>query len=210
MFYFVKTPDWLKTLYSRRTWEIKTVHKEVYLSFDDGPHPEVTTFVLDELAKMNAKASFFCIGKNVVAHPATYRRIIDEGHTVGNHSFNHLNGWKVSDEKYLHDIKEAELYIDSKFYRPPYGRMTNFQQSLLNKNTEVVMWSILSGDFDKSITAERCLSNVLLNIYPGAIVVFHDSEKAFTLLKDVLPKALRYLSEKGYSFKRLEYKREVL
>ncbi len=209
MFYFVKTPRWLKTLYPLRTWDIKTSNKEVFLSFDDGPHPEITSFVLDELEKFNAKASFFCTGKNVLAYPGTYRRIIDEGHTVGNHSFNHLNGWKVSNEQYLHDIREAELYIDSKFYRPPYGRMTNFQQKLLNKNMQVVMWSILSADFDKNISAERCLSNVILNIYPGAIVVFHDSEKAFTLLKDVLPKTLNYLSEKGYIFKRLEYNGEV-
>ncbi len=210
MFYFVKTPGWLKSLYPRRTWEVKTTNKEVYLSFDDGPHPEITSFVLDELAKYNAKASFFCVGKNVVAHPGTYRRIIDEGHMVGNHTFNHLNGWKVNNEAYLHDILEAKLHIDSKFYRPPYGKMTNFQQRLLNKKMQVIMWSILSGDFDKNISSERCLSNVVLNIFPGAIVVFHDSEKAFTLLKDVLPKTLNYLSEKGYQFKRLEYEREVL
>lgn len=209
MFYIVKIPSWIKSLYPKRTWGVKTNQREIYLSFDDGPHPSVTAFVLDELAKFNAKASFFCIGKNVVKYPDIYRRIINEGHTIGNHSFNHLNGWKVSNEQYLQDILKASLYIDSKLYRPPYGRMTSFQQGLLKGKMQVVMWSILSGDFDNKISAERCLSNVLMNIYPGAIVVFHDSEKAFAVLRDVLPKTLSYLTEKGYSFKRLEDKVEV-
>ncbi|MEO6406530.1 MAG: polysaccharide deacetylase family protein [Ferruginibacter sp.] len=204
MFYFAKTPGWLKMLFPGRTWDIKTTKKELYLSFDDGPHPEITSFVLDELKRYDAKASFFCIGKNVVASPEIYRRILDEGHAVGNHTFKHLNGWKVSNKEYLRDIQEASLYIDSKLYRPPYGRMTRFQQKLVENKMEVIMWSILSGDFDTSISPERCLSNVLLNIHPGAIIVFHDSEKAFPLLKEVLPKALKYLSERGYVFKALK------
>ena len=204
MLYFVKTPGWLMKLFPNRIWKINTLQKEVYFSFDDGPHPAISSFVLGQLAKYNAKASFFCIGKNVVAFPDIYQSIIEAGHTVGNHTHHHLNGFKVKDKDYLQDILIASEYIDSNLFRPPYGRMTGFQYRLIKNKLKVIMWSVLSGDFDKEITKERCLENVLLNIQPGAIVVFHDSEKAFPHLQYVLPAALKYLSENGYSFKSLE------
>jgi peptidoglycan/xylan/chitin deacetylase (PgdA/CDA1 family) len=212
MLYFVKTPWWLKKLYPRCIWDIAVKEKIIYLTFDDGPHPVVTPFVLDTLKQYNAKATFFCIGKNVVAHADIYRRVLDEGHRVGNHTFNHLNGWKVSDELYLKNILEAGRYIDSSLFRPPYGKITRFQVKLLtgirnspvNSNFKIIMWDVLSGDFDVSLSAETCSLNVIKNAAPGSVVVFHDSEKAFPRLKEALPKALQYLSEKGYKFEAIE------
>jgi peptidoglycan/xylan/chitin deacetylase (PgdA/CDA1 family) len=207
--YFVKTPWWLKKFYSQRLWSIDTKEKIIYLTFDDGPHPVATQFVLDELKKYNAKATFFCIGKNVVAYPSIYNQILDEGHRVGNHTHQHLNGWKTKSNVYLHDIAEAARYIDSPMFRPPYGRINSFQakninKALKNKNAKIVMWSVLSGDFDNIITKEKCLENVILYTKPGSIVVFHDSEKAFPHLEYGLPQVLQYFSKKGYLFQSLQ------
>ena len=132
MFYLVKSSWWIRNLYRQCVWKINTKEKIIYLSFDDGPHPVITPFILDELNKYNAKASFFCIGKNVVLYPDVYKRIIEEGHAVGNHSFTHLNGWKTKDKIYLNDIAEAKKYIDANLYRPPYGRIKSFQLKQLS------------------------------------------------------------------------------
>lgn len=206
MFYLVKTPGWLKKFYKQCTWSIPVTDKILYLSFDDGPHPTITPFVLDELKKYGAKASFFCIGKNVLAFPEVYKRIIEEGHSVGNHSFHHLNGWKTADATYLDDIAAAKKYIDSNLYRPPYGRITKFQLkqlSLPRFNLKAVMWSVLSGDFDKGITPERCLKNVLYKCKPGSIVVFHDSEKAAERMRYALTGALQHYAKEGYRFEKI-------
>jgi len=206
MFYFVKTPGWLKWLYKQCTWSIPVEDKTIFLSFDDGPHPEITPFVLDELKRYNAKASFFCIGKNVLAYPEVYKRIIEEGHTVGNHSFNHLNGWKTDDAVYLDDIAAAKKYIDSNLYRPPYGRITKFQLKQLSQarfHLKTVMWTVLSGDFDKGITAQKCLENVLRKSRAGSIVVFHDSEKAAERMRYALKGALEHFTNQGYRFDRI-------
>ena len=207
MFYFIKTPGWLQLLCGACTWSIATKEKIIYLTFDDGPHPLVTPFVLDELKKINAKATFFCIGKNVVANPSVYERILLEGHAVGNHTHNHLNGWKTNDTIYLNDIAEASDHIKSTLFRPPYGRFTRFQiqqLSLPRFKLKPIMWSVLSGDFDIKLTPLQCVENILLNCFPGAIVVFHDSEKAFERLKFSLPEILRCLSDKGYRFDKIE------
>ncbi|MET0635833.1 MAG: polysaccharide deacetylase family protein [Chitinophagaceae bacterium] len=206
--YFIKTPWWLKRIYSSYTWDIPSKGKDVYLTFDDGPHPVATPFVLDELKKAGAQASFFCIGKNVVAEPVLYRRILDEGHTVGNHTYNHLNGWKTGNMVYLKDVAEAGKYIDSDLFRPPYGRIGRFQASALanalkKPNVKVVMWDVLSGDFDTSLTGEQCLRNIVLNIRPGSIVIMHDSQKAFERLSYLLPLLLVYLQKEGYVLKKL-------
>ncbi len=187
-------------------WQVNTDEKICYLTFDDGPHPEATPFVLEELRKYNAKATFFCIGKNVVDEPNIYASILNEGHAVGNHTFNHLNAWKVKDADYLHNVMKAKEVIDSKLFRPPYGRITPFLTEQLASpayDLKTVMWSVLSGDFDESLKPERCLQQVLLNVEMGSIVVFHDSAKALPRLKYALPETLRYLSEKGWKFDKL-------
>ena len=208
MFYFVKTPGWLKKIYDSYTWSISVKDKILYLTFDDGPHPEATPFVLKELKKYNVLATFFCIGKNVVAYPDIYKQIIQEGHSVGNHTYNHLNGWKTNNDDYLNDIALASNEIDSYLFRPPYGRITSFQaknlkQAMKGKKPKVIMWDVLSGDFDTECTPQQCLANVIFASVPGSIIVFHDSEKAFPRLEYTLPKVLHYFSEKGYLFKAL-------
>ncbi len=206
MFYFVKAPWWLKKIYPDRIWQMPDAEKVIYLTFDDGPHPAATPFVLEQLNKFNAKATFFCIGKNVLEHFDVYERLINEGHAVGNHTHNHLNGWKTNDASYIENIKEAKKYIDSNLFRPPYGRITKFQSSVLGNSDpdlKIIMWSVLSGDFDKELTPRKCLENVLKKSGSGSIIVFHDSEKAFDKLKYVLPETLLYFSEKGYKFKKI-------
>lgn len=209
MLYLVKSPAWLQKIFKGRIWKMDDCEKNIYLTFDDGPHPEVTSSVLNILKTYNAKATFFCIGKNVVAYPDVYKRIIDEGHAVGNHTHNHLNGWKTSNKAYLENIAMAKNYIDSNLFRPPYGRMTQMQQKHLQKNKfqmQTIMWSVLSGDFDKKLQPKHCLENVLLHTTNGSIVVFHDSEKARESVLFCLPEVLKFFSEKGFSFKKIEWK----
>lgn len=205
MFYFIKTPIWLKRIYSDCIWDISTTEKKIYLTFDDGPHPIITPFVLDELKKYNAKATFFCIGKNVVEHSEVFQKTITDGHAIGNHTHNHLNGWRIKDEIYLQNINEAKKYIHSNLFRPPYGKIKKSQLKKLTSNYQLstVMWSVLSGDFDVRISPEKCFQNVIKNTNSGSIVVFHDSEKAQEKLRYTLPKVLAYFSGKGYSFEKL-------
>ena len=203
MFYFVKTPWWLAKLYSGRVWRIPERDKVLYLSFDDGPQPEATPFVLDELKKYNARATFFCIGKNVQEYPLIYKRILLEGHRVGNHTQNHLNGWKSPDKQYIDNVREAARTIDSTLFRPPYGRVSAFQASLLRGEPfrfSIIMWDVLSADFDRSLRAEQCARNVMRYAGPGSIVVFHDSEKAFERLRGALPRVLEHFAAAGYRF----------
>jgi peptidoglycan-N-acetylglucosamine deacetylase len=206
MFYIVKTPNWVKKIFRTSIWEITEAQKSIYLTFDDGPHSAITSFVLDELKKYNARATFFCIGKNVVDNPLIFKRILSEGHALGNHTHNHLDGWKTSKNNYLQNIIEAAKYIDSNLFRPPYGRISSTQHQALqqlDKPFKMVMWSVLSGDFDVTITPEQCCNNVLKNAEAGSVIVFHDSEKAFERLRYVLPVVLKYFSEKGYQFERI-------
>ncbi len=212
MFYLARTPWWLRALYRHCTWSMPGSGKHIYLSFDDGPHPEITPFVLDELKKYGAMATFFCIGKNVQAFPDIYKRIIAEGHTVGNHSFNHLNGWNTKNEEYLEDIAKAGIYIESNLFRPPYGKITWYQQQQLSKprfRLQTVMWSVLSGDFDIGITPSKCLDNVLKNTKAGSIVVFHDSEKAADRMRYALTGTLEHFRNKGFEFKKIEWKDDL-
>jgi peptidoglycan/xylan/chitin deacetylase (PgdA/CDA1 family) len=206
--YFVKTPGWLKRIYPRRLWNKEREKKIIYLTFDDGPNPLVTPFVLDELKRHRAKATFFCIGKNVLEHPAIYARIQEEGHRTGNHTQHHLNGWSTSTADYLEDVAAAAKQIDSFLFRPPYGRIKKEQAKGIGKaigtdKATIVMWDVLSGDFDLSLSKEKCLKNVVDNTSPGSIVLFHDSEKAFPRLEYVLPRVLSYFTEKGYSFEKI-------
>lgn len=207
MSYLVKTPWLLKRLYPSCTWEIPSEEKVLYLTFDDGPHPEATTFVLDELAKYDAKGTFFCIGKNVVENNGLYERILTEGHRVGNHTWKHLNGWKTDDATYINDVLEAGKYIDSTLFRPPYGRISRFQLKQLKEKLgyNIIMWTVLSGDFDLKLTPERCAQNIILHAGSGSIIVFHDSIKAFPRLRVALPQTLSHFSALGYRFSVIPY-----
>ena len=203
MFYLTKTPPWLKMLFKGRVWGMDN-REAIYLTFDDGPTPGVTDVILDNLAAAGAKATFFCIGKNVDAHPELYRRILDEGHTVGNHTYNHLNAKKVSEAEYLENIALAAERIDSDLFRPPYGRLGRFAEKQITEgkrfNMRVIMWSVLSADFDPSVTKEKCADNVVLHATGGDIVLFHDSEKAKEKVLFALPTVLAYFAEKGFRF----------
>lgn len=191
------------------TWSMPPCDEEqcIYLTFDDGPHPKATTFVLDQLAQFNAKATFFCIGKNVVNHPEIYQRILSEGHTTGNHTHNHKNGWKTKKQEYAVNTSLAARHIKSKLFRPPYGRITRSQANYLTKEGYAIyMWDVLSADFDTTITPEQCLSNVLKNMTSGSVIVFHDSEKAWERMSYALPELLKYCRENNWQLKALPKK----
>lgn len=203
--YLTTTPWWLRKLYSPSlTWKVPAGQNEIFLTFDDGPHPEITPFVLDCLHTYNARATFFCVGKNVLKYPAVYRRILDEGHKAGNHTHNHLNGWNAGDKEYLDDVMLARKYIDSNLFRPPYGRISRFQVQQLKNFFTIIMWNVLSGDFDVELSSEKCLQNVVSNVKAGAIIVFHDSEKAFPRLEHVLPKVLEFMANKGFKMQAMK------
>ncbi len=178
--------------------------KCIYLTFDDGPIPEVTPFVLDLLNQHQIKATFFCIGDNVRKHPKEFQRVIDEGHSVGNHTYNHLNGWKTKVGPYIENTKNCEVLFKTKLFRPPYGRIRREQISILEKNYKIIMWDVLSGDFDEDIGWEKCYQNVVKHTHAGSIVVFHDSLRAFPRLKESLPRAIEHWLKAGFSFKKLE------
>lgn len=203
--------------FSKYTWRFSLDKKEIYLTFDDGPTPKITQFVLDELKKYKAKATFFCIGKNIVSHPKIFNNILADEHSIGNHTQNHLNGWKHSIKAYLENVLECDNIIssavekyknsklktqNSKLFRPPYGKIKNSQaKDLLQKGYKIIMWDVLSADFDTSISKEKCLENVLKNTKNGSIIVFHDSVKAAEKVQFVLPKVLEEFSKKGFVFK---------
>ena len=201
-FYTIKTPTIIQKFFSNYRWRFSSVPKEIYLTFDDGPSLEVTNFVLEELKKHQAKATFFCIGKNVKKHQNIYHKIQEEGHSVGNHTFNHLNGLLTKNTRYIENIQQASAYIVSKLFRPPYGRLKSSQARLLQQEGyKIIMWDVLSGDFDRSISPEKCLDNVLKKTTNGSIIVMHDSEKSKDKIYFALPRILDHFSQKGYLFK---------
>jgi peptidoglycan/xylan/chitin deacetylase (PgdA/CDA1 family) len=203
MFYLPYTPFWLRALFPRGcTWQMPGGNNTVYLTFDDGPHPEATPFVLEQLARFDAKASFFCIGKNVLRYPELYAAMPAQGHRVGNHTMHHLNGSKATADAYVADYAEAAQHIDSDLFRPPYGRINAAQMrgiKQLNPRASIVMWSVLTSDFDQRITGERCVVHVKRHTRAGSIVVFHDSAKALPRLRVALPQTLDWLQQKGYT-----------
>lgn len=197
----VKTPAIAKRLFPKYTWDIKTDEKILYLSFDDGPTPGVTEFVLDTLNQFKAKATFFCIGNNVDKYPEIYNRILYEGHAVGNHTHHHLNAWKHSAEVYMEDVAQASEKIDSNLFRPPYGKLKlAHNKHLATLNFNIIMWDVLSFDWEIGTTPEACLENVISKATKGSIIVFHDSIKAETNLRYALPKVLSYFSKNGFTF----------
>lgn len=208
--YFTKTPNSIMLFLSKYVWRFSLNAKEIYLTFDDGPTPEITNFVLDELKKYNAKATFFCIGKNIANHPDIFKRIVTEGHAIGNHTQNHLKGWSTENDAYLENVdvckktitQFSNATIQQKIFRPPYGKMKSSQaKEILKKGYKIIMWTVLSADFDTLISKDKCLQNVLKNTKNGSIIVFHDSVKAAEKIAFVLPKVLKEFSEKGFSFK---------
>ena len=213
MFYTIHIPWWVKKLYAPTlVWDIPAAENSIFLTFDDGPHETATPFILDQLKKYQAKATFFCIGKNVEEHPLLYKQILEEGHKTGNHTQNHLNGWKTETNAYLTNIREAEKHIQSNLFRPPYGRIRKEQIKMLTtpgsepslKNPggyKIIMWNVLSGDFDERLSKEKCLDNVLKHTKSGSIVVFHDSSKAWDRMQYALPGTLEHFSRKGYVFR---------
>ncbi|MGO3689027.1 MAG: polysaccharide deacetylase family protein [Psychroflexus halocasei] len=192
----MKSSVFLKLLFPKRHWKIKPHHQKIYLTFDDGPIPEVTPWVLSLLKKYNAKATFFCIGENIEKHPDVFKQIIADGHAIGNHTFNHLNGWKTSTNDYLNNIVKTKNIIEShgvktKLFRPPYGRCTNNQaQTLLKQGKEIIMWDVLTRDYDQNISKEKCFEIYQKNHEAGSIIVLHDSLKAYQNLKYLLPRIL--------------------
>ena len=199
----VKPPLLLRKWYGSFTWTKTSGEKSVYLTFDDGPIPGPTEFVLEQLEKYQAKATFFCIGNNVKKNPEIYAQIQEAGHTIGNHTFNHLNGWQCNTQDYIDDVAAAAGLINSGLFRPPYGRIKKQQALELKSQYEIVMWDVLSYDFDALVSPQKCCQNVIRYVQPGSIVVFHDSLKAFPNMKFALPETLRFLNDQGYSFKAL-------
>jgi peptidoglycan-N-acetylglucosamine deacetylase len=211
---FAKTPSLFTHLYPGCLWKIDTDKKVLYLTFDDGPIADVTPFVLDTLKQYQAKATFFCIGKNVEAHPGIFRRIIREGHAIGNHTYNHLNGWQHANTTYFKNIEQCNAVL-KKFtppkknapakilFRPPYGKLKPSQYLKLKTQYKIVMWDILTFDYDLNKRRSTVLNTVMKHGAPGAVVVFHDSLKAWPRLQYALPKVLEHFSHKGYKFERL-------
>lgn len=202
MWYPDRLPDWFTRWFSNYHWHGDRDEKFVYLTFDDGPTPIVTDFVLDLLDKYGFKATFFCIGDCVRQHPVIYNRIVTAGHSVGNHTMHHLNEWKTKESAYLNNIETASKYIDSKLFRPPYGKLLpNTAKHICNKGYNIIMWDVLSGDFDHKRSAYSCLKSIEKNTKKGSVIVFHDSEKAYDKLKEVLPSFFEFLKACGYSSK---------
>jgi peptidoglycan/xylan/chitin deacetylase (PgdA/CDA1 family) len=195
-------PDWFSNLFSNYYWHGDREHKRVYLTFDDGPTPEATEFVLHELAKHQFEATFFCIGDQVAKNPEIYDLIQEKGHRVGNHTFHHLNAWTASKDKYLNDVDECSELISSNLFRPPYGRITGkVARDLKEKGYKIILWDVLSGDFDPSRTSDSCLNALKKNTNNGSIIVFHDSEKSFQQLQKILPPYLEFLKQNGWTSK---------
>ncbi len=203
--YLVKTPQFIQKHFPTFTWKVPGKEPVLYLTFDDGPVPEVTPWVLEQLEKYHAKATFFCVGDNVRKHPDVFHQVLDSGHTIGNHTYSHLNAWNTDNLDYFHDVRRCASLTHSGLFRPPYGRLKPKQAQFLQRHYHIVMWDVLSGDFDASISPEQCLNNVLNNAGPGSIVVFHDSIKAKERMSYALPRVLEHFSAMGYRFETLAH-----
>jgi peptidoglycan-N-acetylglucosamine deacetylase len=206
-FYWVKTNWIVKKIFSRFVWDVSNNDNTVYLTFDDGPTVQITEWVLDILKTNEIKATFFCIGDNIRKNPELFKRIINEGHAVGNHTYNHLNGWKTDNTEYLENFGLCQKIMvenncpDSKFFRPPYGKIKAAQATeILKLGYKIIMWDILTVDYDRNITPEKCIENATRKTVAGSILIFHDSIKAFGNLEKALPETIKILKEKGYKF----------
>lgn len=226
---WIKTHWIIKRLFPNYIWSIPNGDNKVFLTFDDGPIPEVTEWVLDQLRRHNAKATFFCLGDNIKKYPEVFLKIKAENHAIGNHTFNHLNGWKTGNNYYLNNTIDCENQLlvaknsgiilnieneekfsklnslEKKLFRPPYGKIKPSQSRILRKlGYKIIMWDIISYDFDATISKEKCLDNVLKNVSAGSIIVFHDSTKAFQNLEYTLPRVLEELKKRKFVFEALD------
>ena len=203
-----RVPFFLPWLYPNLVWKIPTSEKELFLTFDDGPIPGVTDFVLQTLKKYSCKATFFCIGDNVHKHPDVFRKIVEDGHRIGNHTFNHVKGWSTPLPKYIENVKQCDDEFrssklearGSKLFRPPYGRITRKQIKALSEY-KIIMWDVLTIDYNKNVSPESCLKNSIKATRPGSIIVFHDSLKAERNMMYALPRYIEYFHKLGYVFK---------
>ena len=196
-----RIPRVVKWVYPECIWQGPNVENAVYLTFDDGPTPEITEWVLARLAEYQAKGTFFVIGNNVEKHPEIYQKLIAAGHSIGNHCYNHEKGWATDNETYFRSVDQTNYLIQSPLFRPPYGRIKKSQIKKLSEHYKIIMWDVLSHDYDQQLTPEECTENVLRNVRPGSIIVFHDSVKAWPNLKASLPVVLEQLKKKGFIFK---------
>jgi peptidoglycan/xylan/chitin deacetylase (PgdA/CDA1 family) len=210
LLHLYRTPAFFKLLSPHLEWKIKTHDKTIFLTFDDGPIPGLTPYILNQLYGIGARATFFCVGDNVCKFPEIFQAVIDRGHAVGNHTFNHLKAWKTSTAAYLENVHKCQrvliengLVSDRPLFRPPHGQLTPRAINTLKQAYRIIMWDVLSYDFSKAHTAEKSLDQIIKKTRPGSIVVFHDNYKAEEKLKYVLPRYLRHFSELGYSFKKL-------
>lgn len=202
--YLVHTPQYVQALFPGLTWKMSTARQEIFLTFDDGPIPEVTPWVLDTLGAYNAKATFFCVGDNVRKYPDIFDQVVAQGHAVGNHTLNHLSGWSTENISYFNNIRHCARMVHSGLFRPPYGKLRPSQIQFLQRHYQIIMWDVLSADFDKDISPEDCFQNVIQNSGSGSIVVFHDSLKAETNLRYALPLVLDHFSKQGFLFSALK------
>ncbi len=207
--YFIKTPWYLKSVYPSLVWDMPK-QNTLYLTFDDGPVPGVTDKILQILASYEARATFFCIGDNVQKHPDLFHSVSTAGHAIGNHTFHHVNGWKTNTAEYVQEADDCDALTGSMLFRPPYGRISYQQIQELKKKYAIIMWDVLSGDFDLQLTPDQCAHNVTANASDGSIIVFHDSEKAKERVLNALPKVLHYFKNKGYAFSALPLQHEAL
>jgi len=214
-FYWVKTTSLIKKFFFNYIWDIPNNNKTVYLTFDDGPTPDISHWILDQLREHGIKATFFCVGENLQRYPEVAKKLIEEGHIIANHTYHHPNGWTSNTEKYIEETLLCETEIDkirpqtidgkSKLFRPPYGKLKPSQSKILRKmGYKIIMWDVLSADFLQEVSKEECLDNVVKNVTSGSIIVFHDNPKAFNDLEYTLPKTIKFLIDNGYQFDKIQ------
>jgi len=203
MLYWIKPPRWQRAIFPRAIWSMPRDEKKLFLTFDDGPTPGVTESVLEILAQYEAKATFFCIGKKVEEQPELYQQMLSAGHRPGNHTYNHLSGWKTKNDLYFKNIEQCASKVDSTMFRPPYGAIALSQYNYLEPKYRIILWDVLCGDFDPANSKERCFGNVVKHAIEGSIVVFHDSVKAADKVLYALPRVIEYFLEKGFAFNAL-------
>ncbi|MFN8294622.1 MAG: polysaccharide deacetylase family protein [Chitinophagales bacterium] len=212
--YFVRTPYIIKKLFPQLIWDLPNAENKIYLTFDDGPHPEITPWILEQLTKYNAKATFFCLGENIKKYPEIIQQILKEGHQIGNHGYAHLNGWETDNDNYLQDYLKCQDLLkqvtnsDNNIFRPAYGKVKKYQilrikSQISNHKSEIINWSLMAGDFDQNQTSAQCFSN-LKKVKSGDIVVMHDNEKSWKHLEYCLPKFLEFCKEEKYNLYKIE------